>query len=127
MLSQSQVAFPRARERDLSMYAHRTTMLLGLAAWVILAGPPSGRGATAPSLDEVKENQAIDDLETQGAKAVPGLVDLLGSKDEYIRLRAAIALGKAGKASVEPLVKLLASDDADMRFYAVWALAFAGP
>lgn len=59
--------------------------------------------------------------------AVPGLIEALQTKDEDLRLNAAIALGKIGKPAVEPLGELLGSKDDDTRFYTIWALGWIGP
>jgi HEAT repeat protein len=74
--------------------------------------------------------QAIMDLADFGPKAEPALADLidaLQTKNEDMRLNAAIVLGKIGKPAVEPVAKLLQSDDSDTKFYAIWALGWIGP
>src|SRR4029077_13080396 len=69
----------------------------------------------------------LESLGDKAAAAAPAIVELLPTKNEDVRLQAALTLGAIGLPSVEPLTKALASEDADVRFYAVWALAFAGP
>jgi HEAT repeat protein len=69
---------------------------------------------------------ALGELKDKAAPAVPELIAVLQTKDEYLRLQTAIALGNIGKAAVTPLAKAVADPDADVRFYAVWALAFIG-
>src|SRR5262245_17024624 len=84
----------------------------------------------ADALKNIKEKDKIDvriqaamDLAEFGAKAEPALNDLLDAlktKNEDLRLNAAIALGKIGKKSVAPVAELLKSDDMDVKFYAIW-------
>src|SRR5437870_5764443 len=69
----------------------------------------------------------LADLGAAAQDAVPALVQALQTKNEDVRLNAAIALGKIGKASVPAVVKLLDSGEADIRYYAVWTLGWVGP
>ena len=74
--------------------------------------------------------QAIMDLADYGVKAEPALVDLLDAlqtKNEDLRLNAAITLSKIGQPAVKPVAKLLDSDDKDTKFYAIWTLGWIGP
>src|ERR1043166_1526408 len=73
-----------------------------------------------PALMELAE------LGPKAAPAVPALVKMLHVNDNDVRLNAAIALGKVGKAAVGPLVAELASKDDEVRFHAVWAIAWIG-
>src|SRR5436190_24167362 len=61
---------------------------------------------------------ALADLGPTAHDAVSALVQALQTKNEDVRLNAAIALGKIGKASVPAVVKLLDSTEADIRYYA---------
>src|SRR5262245_60193508 len=73
---------------------------------------------------------AVEALAGYGARAepaVPGLIRALAVKDEYLRLNAAITLGKVGKAAAAPLAELLSDRDNDVRYYALSALAWVGP
>src|SRR5262245_44753966 len=55
---------------------------------------------------------ALADYGAAAAPAVPALVSALQTKDENLRLNAAIALGKVGTQAVEPVAKVLQSDNA---------------
>ncbi len=71
--------------------------------------------------------KSLADLGPKASPAVPKLFKFFSESDEDLRLNAAIALGRIGKASVKTLTKGLSSDDADVRFYSVWALSWVGP
>jgi HEAT repeat protein len=80
--------------------------------------------------DNATRAQLVSELTEFGAQAkdaVPVLIDALQTKDEDLRLHAAIALGKIGKEAVAPLAEILSGKDADARFYAIWALGWIGP
>jgi HEAT repeat protein len=77
--------------------------------------------------DRLRAIAELDSLGTKAAEAAPALVGMFAIKNEDVRLAAAIALGKIGKAAIDPLEKAASADDADVRFYAVWAIAFIGP
>lgn len=61
------------------------------------------------------------------ADKVAALIEDLRSRDESVKLNAALALGKAGKAAVDPVAAVLTDPDTDVRYYAVWALGLLGP
>jgi HEAT repeat protein len=69
----------------------------------------------------------LQDLGPKAAAAAPDLTLLFTAKSEDIRLNAAIALGKIGKAAVPELRKPLAGDDEDQRYYALSAVGWIGP
>ena len=80
--------------------------------------------------DAAARIQAITDLAEFGPKAEPAIADLidaLQTKNEDMRLNAAITLSKIGKPAVAPVAKLLTSDDSDAKFYAIWTLGWIGP
>ena len=85
------------------------------------------------SLDKTNGNEtraqaamSLADFGPLAEAAIPALMDALQTKDEDVRLNAAIALGKIGKTAVAPLRGNLGAKDDDTRFYAVWALAWIG-
>jgi HEAT repeat protein len=111
-------------------------ILSALLVGVCLASPLHAGGAdVAPLIADLKKGdaekvRAAEKLETMGpaaAEATTPLIELFSTKNEDVRLHAALALGKIGKAAIEPLTAALAADDADIRFYAAWSLAFNGP
>lgn len=74
--------------------------------------------------------QAIMGLADFGPKAGPALPDLLDAlqtKNEDLRLNAAITLSKIGLGAIKPVSKLLNSEDDDTRFYAIWTIGWIGP
>src|SRR5437016_3756494 len=60
-----------------------------------LKNPDGGEG-------RVQAAMSLADFGAQAEDAVPALIDALQAKDEDLRLNAAIALGKIGKAAVAP-------------------------
>src|SRR5438067_2135575 len=101
------------------------TLLIGVLASQGRAQPQPGKPADpekvfAEAIKNIKQKDKIDlriqaamDLADFGARAEPALHDLLDAlttKNEDLRLNAAIALAKIGKPSVEPVAKLLSSD-----------------
>ena len=72
----------------------------------------------------VQAAMGLADFGPLAESAVPALIDALQTKDEDLRLNAAIALGKIGKAGVAPLGEMLSSPDVDTRFYAIWAIGW---
>src|SRR5262249_28182326 len=79
---------------------------------------------------EKEQLSAIAELEALGEKAAdaaPALVEVFHSKSEDVRLGAALALGKIGKAAVEPLTKGYKAGDPDIRLYVIWSFSFIGP
>src|SRR5258706_6547548 len=98
-----------------------------------------GKRSVADLIAELKKGEteklkAIEELEALGEKAAdaaPALIDLLHVKNEYIQLRAVVAMQAIGKAAVAPLAKALArhypadrkvqtaEGDAGTRFYLV--------
>ncbi len=119
----------------------RVPMLLCLVgcALAALLGATAGQPETDPKVagliadlknpqkNKAETAQALGDLKEKAAPAVPALVKLFEDKDEYVRLQAALALGKIGKPAVAPLTKAVGDTESGVRFYAVWALAFIGP
>src|SRR5436190_10866055 len=94
--------------------------MLCLTGTVVAPAQKTSEGKQRPVADlvadlkkgEQERTAALLELEALGAKAapaVPALVELMGAKDEFTRLQAAIALGKIGKPAVEPLTRALAS------------------
>ena len=74
--------------------------------------------------------EAMVGLQEFGPKAeaaVPDLLDALETKNEDLRINAAITLGKIGKAAVKPVAELLTSKDDDTKFYAIWTIGWIGP
>jgi HEAT repeat protein len=97
-------------------------------------GPPPKEIAVL--MDDLKTDKdevrlkAINQLADRGPAAraaVPALVDTFKSKNEDVRLGAALALGNIKTGTVPPLVEALKDRDADVRFYALWALGLVGP
>lgn len=120
------------------MFRTPTLSTLLVAASLALAGNLEAQTTTRSVQDLIadldkgdKEKlKALQELETLGAKAADAamaVVGTLATKNEDVRLQAAMTAGKIGAAAVKPLSKALESRDADERFYAVWALAFVGP
>jgi HEAT repeat protein len=93
------------------------------------------RGPVAALLDELKKGDAqkivacqkLEELGPKAAEAASALVGLFATKNEDVRLHAALALGKIGGPAVAPLTTALVDKDTDVRFYAAWGLAFVGP
>jgi HEAT repeat protein len=77
-------------------------------------------GAAAAALVPARADEKPEDK-------IPALVKDLSAKDEFVRLRATLELGKLGKPAVAPVAALLGDADADVRYYAVWALGTIGP
>src|SRR4051812_20475442 len=85
----------------------------GLLPASAAADAPGGGGKKVESLitdlkstDNAVRLAAVTALAAQGPKAeaaVPGLVEVLRANNEDLRLNAAIALGKVGKAAVPAL------------------------
>src|SRR5438105_8488020 len=70
--------------------------------------------------DEQRQLDAAMGLADFGPLAEPALPDLLmllRSKNEDLRLNAAIALGKIGQPAVASLAELVDDKDKDVRFY----------
>src|SRR5438270_7616711 len=101
----------------------RTSVLL---PWVVCLGcciierAPAGAGEKVQQLiADLKNPQktkvdaviALGELKAKAAPAVPELIAVLQTKDEYLRLQTAIALGNIGKAAVAPLTKAVADPD----------------
>ena len=110
-----------------------SALLVGVLS---IAGPLYADGAEVGSLiadlkkGDAEKVSAAEKLEAMGpkaAEATSALVGLFSTKNEDVRLHAALALGKIGKAAIEPLTAALGDSDADVRFYAAWSLAFNGP
>src|SRR5438128_11460 len=55
--------------------------------------------------EQLKAIEELDALGEKAADAAPALVEVFHSKSEDVRLGAALALGKIGKAAIEPLIK----------------------
>ncbi|MBM4068523.1 MAG: HEAT repeat domain-containing protein [Planctomycetes bacterium] len=109
-----------------------------LLAWLFQAGKLQAQAGTRSVQDliadldkgEKEKLKALQDLEALGVKAADAAVAVVGTlatKNEDVRLQAAMTAGKIGAAAVKPLSKALESKDVDQRFYAVWGLAFVGP
>jgi HEAT repeat protein len=100
-------------------------LLVGSILWWNRPAPP------ARSLADIDARYqtlvALQELGPGAAHAVPELVKDLADPDEDLRLNAAIALGKVGKAAVPALAEPLASPDADVRYHALSAAAWIGP
>src|SRR5262245_49226804 len=64
----------------------------------------------------LKAVMALAELGPKAEPAVPGLIAAMQVNNEDLRLNAAIALGKIGKAAVTPLTKILQTKDADARY-----------
>ena len=69
----------------------------------------------------------LADYGSDAAPALPDLAEAIKTGSDEIRLNAAIALGKIGKASLETATQLAASEEADVRFYAIWTFGLIGP
>ena len=69
----------------------------------------------------------LAELGPEAAAAAPELVKALQTKNEDVRLNAALALGKIGKAAVPEISKVLTNENVDVRFYAISALGWIGP
>jgi len=73
------------------------------------------------------EERAAEALREIGEPAVEPLIKALGDSDEYVRKKAAEALGKIGDArAVKPLIKALGDSDMGVRENAAWALGEIG-
>ena len=107
----------------------RTFPALVLSVWLtspVLAGEADVASLIADlkksDADKVQAAEKLEALGPKAAAAAPALIELFAAKNEDVRLRSALALGKIGKAAVEPLTAALQKDDADVRFYATqWA------
>ena len=64
--------------------------------------------------------------ETRTRRRIEQLIELLGSRDQHVALRAEGRLIKIGTPAVEALIPATASKDAQVRFRAVWALGKIG-
>ncbi|HEX3315408.1 MAG TPA: HEAT repeat domain-containing protein [Gemmataceae bacterium] len=82
---------------------------------------------TKTDADKVRAAEKLEALGPRAADATSALIGLFSTKNEDVRLHAALALGKIGKAAAQPLSVALGNEDADVRFYAAWSLAFNGP
>jgi HEAT repeat protein len=76
--------------------------------------------------DEFKED-ATDALVSLGEPSVPGLVNALHDKDEFVRKQAVIALGRIKSAgAIDPLIDMLKDQDWFIRLTAAAALEAIG-
>jgi HEAT repeat protein len=101
--------------------------------------PPAGntKEVLARLLQDLKQTGDVErrvqaamhlaDYGPMAEPALPALVAALADLNEDLRLNAAIAVGKIGKAAIPPLRDLLDGGDKDTRFYAIWALGWVGP
>lgn len=86
--------------------------------------------ADAKSSDETVQRNAIHQMGTLGAAAVPALTDLLKSDSPVVRGYAARALamiGPAAKGATEGVIDLLGDPEPAVRRYAIEALAAIRP
>src|SRR5258707_136878 len=99
--------------------------------------PENPEKVLADLLKAVKDKENIEgrinaivglaDFGAKGEPAIPDLVDALQTKNEDLRLNAAITLGKIGAPAIKPVAELLDGDDADTKFYAIWTIGWIGP
>jgi len=89
-----------------------------------LAGLVAILGGERISDDGIEAMKLLTDA---GERAVPLLVDSLGSHDWTVRWRSAVILGRIGdRAAAQPLIDALSDSNVEVRFYAAEALGRLG-